>query len=376
MSKRDYYEVLGVARNASEADIKKAFKRLAMKHHPDRNPGDARAEEQFKEAKMAYDVLCDPKKRSAYDQFGHAGVDAAGGFGGPGDFAGAGSFQDIFGDVFGDIFGGRGGRRSGRGSDLRYDLSLTLEEAVAGKDVKIKIPTLVDCQFCGGSGAKPGTKPKTCGTCHGHGQVRMQQGFFSIQQTCPQCRGTGQVIEEACGHCRGRGRLQEEKTLSVKVPAGVDTGDRIRLSGEGERGEHGGPSGDLYVQVQVQPHPIFTREDNHLYCEVPIGFVVAALGGEMEVPTLDGKLMLKIPAGTQTGKMFRVRGKGVKPVRGGPVGDLICRVLLETPVNLTRRQEELLREFDESVREGGSRHSPQSHSWLDGVKGFFEKMGF
>ena len=376
MSKRDYYEVLGVARNASEADVKKAFKRLAMKHHPDRNPGDARAEEQFKEAKAAYDVLSDPKKRSAYDQFGHAGVDAAGGFGGSGDFAGGGSFQDIFGDVFGDIFGGRGGRRGGRGSDLRYDLSLTLEEAVAGKDVKIKIPTLVDCQFCGGSGAKPGTKPKTCPTCHGHGQVRMQQGFFSIQQTCPQCRGTGHVIEEPCGHCRGRGRLQEEKTLSVKVPAGVDTGDRIRLSGEGERGEHGGPAGDLYVQVQVQEHPIFTREDNHLYCEVPIGFVTAALGGDMEVPTLDGKVMLKIPAGTQTGKMFRVRGKGVKPVRGGPVGDLICRVALETPVNLTRRQEELLREFDESVREGGSRHSPQSHSWLDGVKGFFEKMGF
>ena len=376
MSKRDYYEVLGVPRNASEADIKKAFKRLAMKYHPDRNPGDARAEEQFKEAKLAYDVLSEPKKRSAYDQFGHAGVEAAGGFGGPGDFSGAGSFQDIFGDVFGDIFGGRGGRRGGRGSDLRYDLSLTLEEAVAGKDVKIKIPTLVDCQFCGGSGAKPGTKPKTCPTCAGHGQVRMQQGFFSIQQTCPQCRGSGQVIEEPCGHCRGRGRLQEDKTLSVKIPAGVDTGDRIRLAGEGERGEHGGAAGDLYVQVQVEQHPIFTREDSHLFCEVPIGFVTAALGGEMEVPTLDGKVMLKIPAGTQTGKMFRVRGKGVKPVRGGPVGDLICRVILETPVNLTRRQEELLREFDDSVREGGSRHSPQSHSWLDGVKGFFEKMGF
>ena len=347
-----------------------------MKYHPDRNPGDARTEEQFKEAKEAYEVLSDPKKRSAYDQFGHAGVDAAGGFGGSGDFAGGGSFQDIFGDVFGDIFGGRGGRRGGRGADLRYDLSLTLEEAVAGKDVKVKIPTLVDCQFCGGTGAKPGTKPKTCPTCDGHGQVRMQQGFFSVQQTCPQCRGTGHVIEEPCGHCRGRGRVQEEKTLSVKVPAGVDTGDRIRLSGEGEHGEHGGPAGDLYVQVQVQEHPIFTREDNHLFCEVPIGFVTAALGGEMEVPTLDGKVMLKIPAGTQTGKMFRVRGKGVKPVRGGPVGDLICRVVLETPVNLTGRQKELLREFDESVREGGSRHSPQSHSWLDGVKGFFEKMGF
>jgi molecular chaperone DnaJ len=377
MSKRDYYEVLGVARNASEADVKKAFKRLAMKHHPDRNPGDSRAEEQFKEAKQAYDVLSDPKKRSAYDQFGHAGVEAgAGGFGGPGDFAGAGSFQDIFGDVFGDIFGGRGGRRAGRGSDLRYDLTLTLEDAVAGKDVKIRIPTLVDCQFCGGSGAKPGTSSKTCPTCRGAGQVRMQQGFFSIQQTCPQCRGSGQVIEEPCGHCRGRGRLQEEKTLSVKVPAGVDTGDRIRLAGEGERGERGATPGDLYVQVHVQEHPIFTREDSHLFCEAPIGFVIAALGGDMEVPTLDGKVMLKIPPGTQTGKMFRVRGKGVKPVRGGPVGDLICRVAVETPVDLTERQKELLREFDQSVQEGGSRHNPQSHSWLGGVKSFFEKMGF
>lgn len=371
MSKRDYYEVLGIARNASEADVKKAFKRLAMKYHPDRNPGDTRAEEQFKQAKQAYDVLSDPKKRSAYDQFGHAGVEAgAGGFGGPG------SFQDIFGDVFGDIFGGRTGRRSGRGADLRYDLSLTLEEAVTGKEVKIRIPTLVDCQFCGGSGAKPGTSPKTCPTCRGSGQVRMQQGFFSLQQTCPQCRGSGQVIEEPCGHCRGRGRLQEEKTLSVKVPAGVDTGDRIRLTGEGERGEHGGPAGDLYVQVQVQEHPIFTREDSHLYCEVPIGFVTAALGGELEVPTLDSKVMLKIPSGTQTGKMFRVRGKGVKPVRGVAAGDLLCRVVVETPVNLTERQKELLREFDASVQEGGSRHSPQSHSWLDGVKSFFERMGF
>ena len=376
MTKRDYYEVLGVARNASEADIKKAFRRLAMKHHPDRNTADSGAEAKFKEAKLAYDVLSDPKKRSAYDQFGHAGVEAGpGGFGGPGDLGG-GSFQDIFGDVFGDIFGGRAGRRSGRGSDLRYDLALTLEEAVAGKDVKIRIPTLVDCQFCGGSGAKPGTKPKTCPTCNGNGQVRMQQGFFSIQQACPQCRGSGQIIEESCGHCRGRGRLQEEKTLSVKVPAGVDTGDRIRLSGEGERGEHSGQPGDLYVQIQVKEHPIFTREDNNLFCEVPIGFVIAALGGEMEVPTLDGKVSLKIPAGTQTGKMFRVRGKGVKPVRTGVVGDLICRVVVETPVNLTERQKELLRELDLSVQEGGSRHSPQASTWVDGVKSFFEKMGF
>jgi molecular chaperone DnaJ len=381
MAKRDYYEVLGVPRNASEADIKKAFRRLAMKHHPDRNTGDADAETKFKEAKLAYDVLSDAKKRSAYDQFGHAGVESGaggfGGFGGSGDFAGAGSFSDIFGDVFGDIFGGRaaGGRRTQRGVDLRYDLSLTLEEAVAGKEVKIRIPTMVDCQFCGGTGAKPGTQPKKCPTCGGAGQVRMQQGFFSIQQTCPECRGSGSVIEDACSHCRGRGRIQEEKNLSVKVPPGVDTGDRIRLSSEGERGEHGGPPGDLYVQVQVLDHPIFTREESNLYCQVPIGFVAAALGGEMDVPTLDGKVVLKIPAGTQTGKMFRVRGKGVKPVRGGAVGDLVCRVTVETPVNLTDRQKELLREFETSVQEGGSRHSPQSHSWLDGVKNFFEKMG-
>jgi molecular chaperone DnaJ len=375
MAKRDYYEVLGVPRNASEADLKKAFRRLAMKYHPDRNTGDADTEAKFKEAKLAYDVLSDPKKRSAYDQFGHAGVDAgAGGFGGPGGDAGA--FSDIFGDVFGDIFGGRSGaRRTQRGVDLRYDLSLSLEDAVSGKEVKIRIPVQVDCQFCGGTGAKPGTKPKTCTTCGGSGQVRMQQGFFSIQQTCPTCRGTGSIIEEACSHCRGRGRIQEEKTLSVRVPPGVDTGDRIRLAGEGERGEHGGPPGDLYVQIQVKAHPIFTREDNHLHCEVPIGFVTAALGGELEVPTLDGKVMLKIPAGTQTGKMFRVRGKGVKPVRGGVIGDLICRVTVETPVNLTERQKELLREFESSMQEGGSRHSPQSHSWLDSVKSFIDKIG-
>jgi molecular chaperone DnaJ len=376
MAKRDYYEVLGVQRNASEADIKKAFRRLAMKYHPDRNTDQPESEAKFKEAKLAYDVLSDPRKRSAYDQFGHAGVEAGSGFGGPSDFGGAGGFSDIFGDVFGDIFGGRAGaRRTQRGVDLRYDLALTLEDAVNGKEVKIRIPVTVDCQFCGGSGAKPGTAPKTCTTCGGNGQVRMQQGFFSIQQTCPTCRGKGTVVEEACSHCRGRGRLQEEKTLSVRVPAGVDTGDRIRLAGEGERGEHGGPPGDLYVQIQVKEHPIFTREESDLYCQVPIGFVTAALGGELEVPTLDGKVVLKIPPGTQTGKMFRVRGKGVKPVRGGLVGDLICRVTVETPVNLTERQKGLLREFEESVREGGSRHNPQSHSWLDRVKSFFDKIG-
>ena len=374
---RDYYEVLGLSRNASEQDIKKSFRRLAMKYHPDRNPDDAESLAKFKEAKEAHDVLTDPRKRSAYDQFGHAGVSGQGGFGGggPGDF-GAGGFSDIFGDVFGDIFGGRaGGRRTHRGTDLRYELSLTLEEAVAGKDVSIKIPTTVECHYCGGSGAKPGTKPKECSTCHGTGQVRMQQGFFSIQQTCPTCRGTGSVIDDPCKHCRGSGRLREEKTLSVKVPPGVDTGDRIRLAGEGEPGEQGGPPGDLYVQVMVQDHPIFTREESHLYCEVPISFASAALGGEMEVPTLSGKVVLKVPPGTQTGKMFRMRGKGVKPVRGGPVGDLICRVVVETPVNLTERQKELLRELDESLTDGGKHHSPHSTSWLDGVKSFFEKMG-
>ncbi len=372
MSKRDYYEVLGLSRNASEADIKKAYRRLAMKYHPDRNPG-KEAEQRFKEVKEAYEVLSDPKKRSAYDQFGHAGVEGAGGFGtGPG----AGGFSDIFNDVFGDIFGRAGGSRAHRGADLRYDLSLTLEEAVAGTEVKIRIPTLVDCHHCAGSGARAGSRPRTCTTCGGIGQVRVQQGFFSIQQTCPRCQGSGQLIEDPCPRCRGRGKLEDRKTLSVRIPAGVDTGDRIRIPGEGAPGERGGPAGDLYVQVQVEPHPIFTREENHLFCEVPISFATAALGGELPVPTLDGKVMLRIPPGTQTGKMFRIRGKGVKPVRGGPVGDLICRVVVETPVNLTERQKELLREFDRSVSEGGNKHNPHCGSWLDGVKKFFEKMGF
>jgi molecular chaperone DnaJ len=262
-----------------------------------------------------------------------------------------------------------------RGADLRYNLQITLEEAVEGTTVKIRVPTAVTCKACNGSGAKKGTVPKSCSTCGGQGQVRMQQGFFSVQQTCPTCHGRGTVIEDPCHVCRGQGRVQEHKTLSVKVPPGVDNGDRIRLSGEGEAGEHGGPSGDLYVQVAVKEHPIFSRDDNHLFCEVPIGYTAAALGGELEVPTLDGKVKLKIPAGTQTGKMFRMRGKGVKPVRGGPVGDLICRVLVETPVNLTDKQKDLLRQLDETMQEGGSKHSPQSSTWLDGVKSFFEKMG-
>ena len=371
MAKRDYYEILNVARNASEAEIKQAYRRLAMKYHPDRNPGDQVAEEKFKEAKEAYEALSDARKRAAYDQFGHAGVDgsAGGGFGGPADLG------DIFGGVFRDIFGGgRGGSQSYRGADLRYTLELTLEEAVFGTTAKIRAPTLVACAACAGSGAKPGTKPTTCPTCRGVGQVRMQQGFFSIQQTCPRCQGRGAIIPEPCETCRGGGRVEEQKTLSVKVPAGVDNGDRIRLAGEGEAGEHGGPPGDLYVQIQVKPHPIFTREDNDLYCDAPISFTTAALGGDLEVPTLDGRLSLKIPPETQTGKVFRIRGKGVKPVRGGPSGDLLCRVVVETPVNLTREQKELLQQFADTMEAGGKRHTPQQGSWLDGVKKFFEDL--
>ncbi len=377
MSKRDYYEVLGVNKNASEAELKKAYRRLAMKFHPDRNTGQesAGAEAKFKEAKEAYEVLSDGQKRAAYDQFGHAGVDPSMGAGHPG---GGASFSDIFGDVFGDIFGNRGGGRSQvhRGADLRYNLQLTLEEAVAGTSAKIRVPTLVKCNVCNGSGAKKGTTAKTCSTCAGHGQVRMQQGFFSVQQTCPTCRGKGTVIESPCGACHGAGRVQQHKTLSVKVPAGVDTGDRIRLAGEGEAGESGGPPGDLYVQVAVKEHPIFTRDDNHLFSEVPISFVKAALGGELEVPTLEGKVMLKIPAGTQGGKLFRIRGKGVKPVRGGSTGDLICKVMVETPVHLTDRQKELLREFESTLSDSGRKHSPHHTSWMDGVKKFLEGVGF
>ena len=377
MAKEDFYKLLGVDRNASDAEIKKSYRRMAMKYHPDRNKDNpVEAEAKFKQVKEAYEVLSDPKKRSAYDQFGHAGVDASmgGGAGGFGGFGGE-SFSDIFGDVFGDIFGG--GRQRGsvqRGADLRYNLELTLEEAVAGTEAKIRVPVLVTCDECNGSGAQKGSSPVTCTTCHGHGQVRMQQGFFSVQQTCPTCGGTGKQIKDPCRKCGGQGRVQDTKTLSVKVPAGVDTGDRIRLSGEGEAGQYGGPPGDLYVQVHVKEHAIFTRDGANLYCEVPISFPTACLGGELEVPTLDGKVKLKIPAETQTGKLFRLRGKGVKPVRGGIVGDLLCRVQIETPVHLTREQKELIEQLGQSLSGGGKHHSPQEHSWTDGVKSFFDKL--
>ncbi len=373
MSKRDYYEVLQVQRNASEAEIKKAYRRLAMKYHPDRNPDDKEAEEKFKEAKEAYEVLSDAQRRAAYDQFGHAAAHQGMGGGG----GGGSSFSDIFEDVFGDIFGtgGRGGgSRVYRGADLRYNLTLDLEEAVHGTTIQIRVPTLVTCGSCNGSGARAGSTPTTCPTCGGHGQVRIQQGIFAVQQTCPNCRGSGKIIKDPCPDCRGQGRVQEHKTLSVKVPPGVDTGDRIRLAGEGEAGENGGPPGDLYVHINIRPHPIFTREDNNLFCEVPIGFVTAALGGELEVPTLEGRVVLKIPPETQSDKVFRLRGKGVKPVRGGAVGDLLCKVMVETPVNLSEEQKELLRRFQDSLDHRNDHHNPRSHSWLDGVKKFFEGL--
>jgi molecular chaperone DnaJ len=376
MAKRDYYEILGVSKSASADEIKKAYRRLAMKHHPDRNKDDSDAETRFKEAKEAYEVLKDEDKRSAYDQFGHEGLQ--GRARGPGGF-GAEGFGDIFGDVFGDIFGG-GGRRGGggpqvfRGADLGYELKLDLEKAVAGDNVKIDVPTQVSCDTCKGSGAKKGSQPVKCSTCGGVGQVRMQQGFFSIQQTCPSCKGAGTTIADPCSDCHGRGRVRKTRTLSVKVPAGVDDGDRIRLSGEGEVGRNGGPSGDLYVEIRVNPHKIFERDASNLSCEVPVSIATATLGGEVELPTLDGNVALKIPAGTQSGKVFRLRGKGVRTVRDVRQGDLFAQVAVETPVNLTAEQKELLEKFDASVQSGGERHSPRAGGWLDTVKRFFDRI--
>lgn len=376
MSKRDYYEVLGVTRGAPEAEIKKAYRRLAMKFHPDRNPGDKSAENKFKEAKEAYEVLTDAHKRAAYDQFGHAGVDASAAAGARGGgFNPADAFGDIFGDMFGDIFGGgrRGsrGQRVYRGADLRYPLELDLEQAVFGDSVTLRVPTLVRCEVCNGSGARKGSQPQTCPTCAGQGQVRMQQGFFSLQQTCPRCHGSGTVISEPCPRCHGEGRVEESRKLSVKIPPGVDSGDRIRLAGEGEAGPQAGPAGDLYVEIHVRAHAIFTRDGADLLCAVPVSLMTAALGGEVEVPTLGGKVVLKIPSETQSGRVLRLRGKGVKPVRGGGTGDLLCRIEVETPVNLSREQKDLLRQIDASLRSGGAQHSPRHLSWLEGVKRFF-----
>lgn len=377
MAKRDFYEVLGLSKTADEKEIKRAYKRLAMKYHPDRNQGDKESEAKFKEIKEAYEILSDAQKRAAYDQYGHVAFEQ-GGFGGQGGggFGGGADFGDIFGDVFGDIFGGgRRQQRAARGSDLQYNMDLTLEEAVRGVAKEIRIPTLETCDKCHGSGAKEGTSAETCSTCHGAGQVHLRQGFFTVQQACPTCHGRGKVIKEPCSKCHGDGRVERSKTLSVKIPAGVDTGDRIRLSGEGEAGENGAPAGDLYVQVHVRQHHIFERDGNNLYCEVPINFAIAALGGEIEVPTLDGRVKLKIPAETQTGKMFRMKGKGVKSVRSSSIGDLMCRVVVETPVKLNEKQKELMQQLGESFGgKSGEKNTPRSKSFLDGVKKFFDDL--
>lgn len=370
MKKKDYYEVLGINRDASDEEIKKSYRKMAMKHHPDRNPDNPKSEEHFKEAKEAYEMLSDPQKRAAYDQHGHAAT--AQGMGGAGGGAAAG-FD--FADVFGDIFGGAQGRSRNsahRGSDLRYNLEVTLEQAARGTETQIRVPTMAECETCHGSGAKAGTSPTTCATCAGQGQVRMQQGFFSIQQTCPRCHGNGKMIASPCASCHGAGRIKQHKTLSVKIPPGVDNDDRIRLSGEGEHGANGGSAGDLYVVIHITPHSVFKRDHNDLHCEMPISFSVAALGGEIEIPTLDGSARIKIPAETQSGKVFRLRGKGIKGVRSQSYGDLHCHVMIETPSNLTDRQKELLREFEAINESDSARHSPRAKTWMNKVKEFFE----
>jgi molecular chaperone DnaJ len=380
MAKRDYYDILGVPRNATEEDIKKAYRKLAMKHHPDRNQGDkAKAsEEKFKEAKEAYEMLTDAQKRAAYDQFGHAGVDPnMGGARGAGP-EGFGGFAEAFGDIFGDIFnGGAGGRRGGgqqvyRGNDLSYAMEITLEEAARGKDTQIRIPSWDSCETCKGSGAKPGTSPKTCSTCNGGGTVHMRQGFFSIQQTCPHCRGTGKIIPEPCTTCNGAGKIKKQKTLEVKIPAGINEGMRIRSAGNGEPGTNGGPSGDLYIEIRVKQHEIFERDGDDLHCTVPVGLTTVALGGSIEVPTLSGHAEIDLPEGTQHGKTFRLRGKGIKGIRSSYPGDLYAHVAVETPVKITEHQRKLLKELDESFRKGGERHSPNEKSWADRVKDLFK----
>jgi molecular chaperone DnaJ len=377
MAKKDYYDTLGVPKNASDEDIKKAYRKLAMKHHPDRNQGDSAkaAEEKFKEAKEAYEMLSDEQKRAAYDQYGHAGVDPnmRGGAGGEG----FGGFAEAFGDIFGGVFGeqqrGRtqGGRQVFRGGDLSYAMEVTLEEAAHGKEAQIRVPSWDDCTTCKGNGAKPGTKVASCTTCHGHGQVQMRQGFFSVQQTCPQCKGTGKLIPEPCVACHGVGKTKNNKTLEVKIPSGIDDGMRIRSTGNGEPGTNGGPPGDLYIEIRVKKHEIFERDGDDLHCAVPISFTTAALGGEIEVPTLAGKAAIDIPEGTQAAKQFRLRGKGIKGVRSSYPGDLYCHITVETPVKLTEHQRKLLKEFDESLKKGGAKHSPSEEGWTDKLRNFF-----
>ena len=377
MSKSDYYKTLGIEKNSSEQEIKKAYRKKAMKYHPDRNPDDKNSESKFKEAKEAYEVLSDPQKRNTYDQFGHAGINSQGGMGG-GSNSGD-SINDIFGDMFGDIFGGRRGdnqqNQSQRGSDLRYELTLNLEQAVFGDKVNIDIPSLSTCEPCKGSGAKPGTSPTTCQQCDGRGNVRVQQGFFTLQQTCPQCRGAGQTINDPCQSCSGQGRIQKQRTISIKIPAGVDQNDRVRLSNEGEAGIKGGPSGDLFVDINIREHQIFQREGSNLFCEVPTRFSTAVLGGVLKVPTIDGAVNLTIPEETQSGKVFRLRGKGIKSYRDRSIGDLYCTVQIETPVSLNKKQKKLLEEFEHSLNSSSKEHRPNRHDWKASVKSFFDNLG-
>jgi len=382
MAKRDYYEILGLTKTATEEEIKKAYRKLAMKFHPDRNQGDGakKAEEQFKEAKEAYEMLSDAQKRAAYDQYGHAGVDPnMGGRGGPGA-EGFGGFAEAFGDIFGDIFGGAGGagRRGGggqqvyRGSDLSYAMEITLEEAARGKETQIRIPSWESCETCSGTGAKPGTSAKSCGSCNGSGTVHMRQGFFSIQQTCPHCHGSGKIIPDPCTVCSGQGKLKKSKTLEVKIPAGINEGMRIRSAGNGEPGVNGGPAGDLYIEIRIKQHELFERDGDDLHCTMPVAMTTAALGGSIEVPTLGGKAEIDLPEGTQHGKTFRLRGKGIKGVRSSYPGDLYCHISVETPVKLTEHQRKLLKELDKSFKDGGERHSPNAKSWTDRVKDLFK----
>ncbi|MDQ0081974.1 MULTISPECIES: molecular chaperone DnaJ [Variovorax] len=376
-TKRDYYETLGVPKNASEEEIKKAYRKLAMKHHPDRNHGDTskEAEAKFKEVKEAYEMLSDGQKRAAYDQYGHAGVDPNM-RGGPGA-EGFGGFAEAFGDIFGDVFGGGGrgrtssGRQVFRGSDLSYAMEISLEEAAEGKTTEIRIPTWDECDTCHGSGAKPGTKPITCTTCHGAGAVQMRQGFFSVQQTCPTCHGSGKIVPEPCTVCHGQGKIKRNKTLEVKIRAGIDDGQRMRVTGSGEPGVNGGPPGDLYIEIRLRKHDIFERDGDNLHCVVPVSMTTAALGGEINVPTLKGAAAIDIPEGTQSGKQFRLRGKGIKGVNSSYPGDLYCHVRVETPVKLTEFQRKLLKDLDESLKKGGEKHSPTDKGWFDKAKEFF-----
>jgi len=375
-TKRDFYDILGVPKNASDDEIKKSYRKMAMKYHPDRNQGDAVAEVKFKEAKEAYEMLSDAEKRAAYDQFGHAGVDPNM-RGGPGGAAGFGGFGESFGDIFGDIFGqtrrqqGAGGKQVFRGNDLSYAMDVTLEEAAMGKESQIRIPSYEECTTCSGTGAKPGTSVKTCGTCQGQGVVQMRQGFFSVQQTCPHCQGAGKVIPDPCGTCHGQGKIKRQKTLEIKIPSGIDDGQRIRSTGNGEPGTNGGPPGDLYIEIRLHKHDIFERDGDDLHCQVPVSVVVAALGGEIDVPTLAGKATIDIPEGTQHGKTFRLRGKGMKGVRASYPGDLYCHIAVETPVKLTEHQRKLLKELGESFKKGGHKHSPNDQGWFEKAKSFF-----